>query len=403
MLNIPYGKQWIEDDDIAAVADCLRGDWITQGPRVEQFEQALCAKTGAQFAVAVSSGTAALHLAALASGIGPGAAAITTPITFVASANCVLYAGGSVRFADVDSATGLIRVDEIARVIDEHSRNGNPIRLIVPVDLAGQTADLPAIRKIANACGAKVVEDAAHALGATYSQDGQTFNAACCAHTDMAILSFHPVKHITTGEGGAALTNDPALAAQLRALRTHGIHRDPRRLTRPDEGPWYYEQDALGYHYRLTDLQCALGLSQLAKLGRFIERRREIAARYDAALAREPLARAMKPLRRAAGQQHAYHLYVIQIAGDNLDRIAARRKALFLFLRERGIFCQVHYIPITWQPYYQNTQGTRACDCPGANAYYAGALSLPMYPKLSDAEQQRVIDALIEWAECNQQ
>ncbi len=259
----------------------------------------------------------------------------------------------------------------------------------------------PAIRKIADACGAKLVEDAAHSLGATYTHEGRTFNAGSCAHTDMAILSFHPVKHITTGEGGAVLTNDPVLAQRLRDLRSHGIHRDPARLQRPGEGPWYYEQDALGYHYRITDLQCALGVSQLAKLDRFLALRREIAARYDAAFARAPFADMLEPLGKIEGQRHAYHLYVVRLREPGLERRAALRKELFLFLRARGIFCQVHYIPVTWQPYYQKVRHTLESDCPGANAYYSGALSLPMFPKLSPGEQERVLAALAEWIEAS--
>lgn len=398
MSNIPYGKQWIDEDDISAVVECLRGDWITQGPAIEQYEQALCEKTGAKYAVAVSSGTAALHLAAIASGVMPGTSAITSPITFVASANCALYAGGTVRFADVDSDTGLMRVDEIEGILTEQARRGKPVKLIVPVDFAGQMCDLPAIKKLAEAQGAKVVEDAAHSFGATYNCGGQVFKSASCAHSDMAILSFHPVKHITTGEGGAVTTNDSKLAQTLRELRTHGIHRDPARLTRPAEGPWYYEQGALGFHYRITDMQCALGLSQLRKLDAFLSRRREIAARYDEAFSREPLSRVLKPLRKVEGLAHAYHLYVVQVSEPDLAQRSERRKELFRHLRDRGIFCQVHYIPLTWQPYYQNNLGTSELDCPGANEYYAGALSLPMYPKLSEAEQVTVIEAIAQWA-----
>jgi perosamine synthetase len=331
---LSYGRQWVDEDDIAAVVDCLRGDWLTQGPRVEQFEAALAAATGARHAVAVSSGTAALHLAALAAGIAPGDTGVTSAITFVASANCIAYCGGQPHFADVNPDTALVDLGSLKDRVAELTRSGRPPKLIVPVDFAGQPADLPAIRDIADGCGAKVVEDAAHALGASYMHGGTTFRAGCCAHSDMAILSFHPVKHVTTGEGGAVLTNDPGLAKRLRNLRTHGIHRDPARLTRPDEGPWYYEQDELGYNYRITDLQCALGISQMKKLGRFVERRNAIARIYDAALAQSPLAGWLAPLgRRPQTGVHAYHLYVVRLVrrpGETLDALALRRKAFYL-------------------------------------------------------------------------
>jgi dTDP-4-amino-4,6-dideoxygalactose transaminase len=285
----------------------------------------------------------------------------------------------------------------LEQCVEKLTRAGRPPKLIVPVDFAGQPADLPAVRAIAAGCGAKVVEDAAHSLGASYLHDGVNYRAASCSHADLAILSFHPVKHITTGEGGAVLTNDAAMAARVRDLRTHGIHRDPARLTRSEEGPWYYEQAELGYHYRLTDLQCALGLSQLAKLQRFVARRNAIARIYDAAFAQKPLVEFIKPLEmRNMTDTHAYHLYVIrfkQRANETGEQLAIRRKALYLALREHKIFTQVHYIPVPWQPYYQNKIMQRA-DCPGARAYYGGCLSLPMYPLMCDKDATRVIDAL---------
>jgi dTDP-4-amino-4,6-dideoxygalactose transaminase len=231
--------------------------------------------------------------------------------------------------------------------------------------------------------------------------EGKAYLAGCCAHTDAAIFSFHPVKHITTGEGGAVTTNDEALYHKLRELRTHGIHKDSRRLQRSDEGPWYYEQDELGYNYRITDLQCALGLSQISKLGRFLERRRAIARLYDEALAQPPLERWLRPLRNVKGASHAYHLYVAQVQAPDLARAAALRRDLYLFLRESKILTQVHYIPVHWQPYYRRHDGSRLIDCPGANAYYAGCLSLPLYPLMSEADVQRVIRELAEWTTRN--
>jgi dTDP-4-amino-4,6-dideoxygalactose transaminase len=257
------------------------------------------------------------------------------------------------------------------------------------------------VQAIAARCGAKVVEDAAHSLGGSYMRNGINFRAASCGHADLAILSFHPVKHITTGEGGAVLTNDAAMAARVRDLRTHGSHRDPARLTRPEEGPWYYEQAELGYHYRLTDLQCALGLSQLAKLERFVARRNAIARLYDAAFAEKPLSAFVEPLRtRAATGTHAYHLYVIRLRqrpGESVEQISVRRKALYLTLREQKIFTQVHYIPVPSQPYYAQTDSLSAF--PGAGLYYGSCLSLPMYPRMTDADIRRILDALCKcWA-----
>jgi dTDP-4-amino-4,6-dideoxygalactose transaminase len=268
---------------------------------------------------------------------------------------------------------------------------------MVPVDFAGQPADLPAVRAIAAQCGAKVVEDAAHSLGAGYLHEGIAYRAASCAHADLAILSFHPVKLITTGEGGAVLTNDAAMAARVRDLRSHGIHRDRARLTRPDEGPWYYEQAELGYHYRLTDLQCALGLSQLAKLERFLARRNAIARIYDAAFGEQPLSDFVEPLHtRAATATHAYHLYVIRLkqrSGESVEQIDVRRKALYLALREQRIFTQVHYIPVPIQPYYHGHTDSLSYF-PGAGLYYGSCLSLPMYPRMTDVDVLRVVEAL---------
>jgi dTDP-4-amino-4,6-dideoxygalactose transaminase len=359
----------------------------------------LCAATGAQYAVAVANGTAALHLAVLALGVRPGDIGLTSPITFVASANCIVYAGGNVRFVDVDPESALIRVDELERDVKRLCAAGRAPRLIVPVNITGHVADLPAVQRIAATCGAKVLEDAAHSLGATYTHAGRKYRSASCTHSDAAILSFHPVKHITTGEGGAVLTNDPSIARTVRNLRNHGIHRDSARLKRQDQGPWYYEQETLGFNYRVTDLQCALGLSQLKKLDRFVKRRRELAARYDSALSGAPLAEKFKSLATPTDQSASYHLYVVRVrqkSGESLVSVAARRKSLFMLLRESHIHAQVHYIPVPWQPYYQARLGTKQGDFPGAEEYYASCLSLPMYPKLTNAEQDRVIAALAE-------
>jgi UDP-4-amino-4,6-dideoxy-N-acetyl-beta-L-altrosamine transaminase len=388
-----YGRQTIEEDDIEAVVRVLRSDFLTQGPEVKRFEEALCTATGARYAVAVANGTAALHLACLAAGMRAGDVGITSSITFVASANCMRYAGGATRFADVDANTGLISPESIEHRIGELAREGRKPKVIVPVDLTGAVADLDAVRTSASRAGALVIEDAAHSLGASYEVEDKRFQAASCAHADMAILSFHPVKHVTTGEGGAITTNDEGIWNELCDLRTHGITKDPSKLTKND-GPWYYEQRALGFNYRITDMQCALGASQMKKLGRFIVRRREIAARYERALA--PLSAKVRPLRVPSRCASAFHLYVIRMvstAGEDLAAVAARRKALYLGLAERRIFTQVHYIPVHRQPDFV-TNGMGGTELPGADAYYASCLSLPMFPAMTDDDVDRVVDAI---------
>jgi perosamine synthetase len=394
---IPYGRQWIDDDDIAAVVECLRGDWLTQGPAVERFETSLREATGAKYAVAVASGTAALHLAALAAGVGPGDVGLTSAITFTASANCIAYCGGDPHFVGVDAKTGLMDVSLLEERVRELMKKGTPPKVIVPVDFAGQPADLPAVRRIADSVGALVIEDAAHSLGGSYTHQGKTILAGSCEHSDFAILSFHPVKHVTTAEGGAVLTNNPEMATKLRDLRSHGIHRDPKRLTRPDEGPWYYEQASLGYHYRLSDMQCALGISQMKRLEAFVVRRNEIAARYDDVFARAPFVGKIVPLQKTPHlHRNAYHLYVIRLVrrpGETLDGVAARRKTLFTNLRERGIIPQVHYIPVPMQPYYHDKL-VELDD--GSREYYASCLSIPMYPRMTDEDTNRVIATLGE-------
>ena len=387
MKPLPYGKQLVDADDIDAVTTQLRDDWLTQGPTVAKFEAALAEITGAKHVVAVSSGTAALHLACLAAGVKPGDTGITSTITFVASANGIRYCGGTPRMVDVEPETALLSLASLERAVRETAP-----RVIVPVDFAGSVPDLPAIAKIAASCGALVIEDAAHSLGAEYAAGGTTYRAASCAHTAMGILSFHPVKHLTTGEGGAITTNDDALAAKLRDLRTHGITRDPARLTRND-GPWYQEQQSLGFNYRITELQCALGISQTKKFPRFLARRREIAARYDAGFAGLT---SITPLRVPDGVTSAYHLYVIRFVGGSLDEIAARRKAAYLRLRDGGIFPQVHYVPVHAHPDFAPFVAGQTFA--GADAYYASCLSLPMYPALTDDDVDRVIAAVRELA-----
>jgi perosamine synthetase len=398
---IPYGRQWIEADDVSEVVRCLEGPFLTQGPRVAEFEAALAALTGARFAIAVSSGTAALHIAALAAGVGRGDVAITSPISFVATANAMAYCGARVAFCDVDPRTGLLDVGALAAQAEALSAAGLRPKLIAPVDFAGQPVDRAGIQAIGAHFGARILEDCAHSLGARYRVGGEMFRVGGCAHADLSIFSFHPVKHITTGEGGAVLTNDARLADALRELRSHGIARNPARFARaagdPLRGPWYYEQQTLGMNYRITDFQCALGTSQLAKLPRFLERRRVLANRYDVALAEPPLCRALEPLAQGRRDEHAYHLYVVQVRSLPLETVASvARKRLRLYegLVARGVQPQVHYIPIPWHPYWQGPARVGSGPWPGAEAFYAASLSLPLFPAMTDSDMGRTLAAL---------
>jgi perosamine synthetase len=403
---LPYGRQLIDDDDVEAVVACLRDELLTQGPRVQAFEEALCRATGSPHAAAVSSGTAALHLATLALGVGPGDVGVTSPITFVASANALRYAGAQVAFADVDAHTGLVTPQTLERALGELEGQGARASLVVPVDLAGQPVDLPALASLAKARGAKVLHDAAHSLGATFELEGETHRVGEGAFADATTLSFHPVKHITTGEGGAVLSARAETHARVVDLRTHGIHKRAAEMTRGEDdpfvGPWYYEQASLGFNYRLPDLACALGLSQLKKLGAFVARRRALAARYNKRLGQEPLASHLAPLRQEPGRQSSYHLYGVRLRprpGEGNVEMAARRKALYGFLRERGVSSQVHYIPVHWQPDYQGRAWLPEGGLPGAEAYYAGCLSLPLFPAMQDSDVERVVDALSAFVE----
>lgn len=378
---LPYSRQCLSEEDINAVAEVLRGHWITQGPMVSDFEEALAEYCGAKYAVAVSNGTAALHLACLVAGVGPADSGITSPITFVASANCIAYCGGTPDFADIDPVTVTLDPSRL-RAVCERRRP----KVIVPVDFAGQPADLPAIYEIAQHYDAIVIEDAAHSLGATYKCDEKECNAGSCIHTDMAILSFHPVKHITTGEGGAILTNNPDFYQLLLEFRTHGITKDIGRLTRND-GAWYYEQHQLGFNYRITDFQCALGISQLKKLPAFVHRRRELAELYRELMT--DLADRVELLTEISARRSSYHLLVAKFKGGEVVR-----RSVFDFLRRNGIYAQVHYIPVHLQPWYQKHFGFRPGDFPQAEAYYSGCISLPLFPAMSDSDVERVVCAI---------
>jgi UDP-4-amino-4,6-dideoxy-N-acetyl-beta-L-altrosamine transaminase len=369
---IPYGRQCVDEEDIAAVVEVLRSDYLTTGPAVGRFEAALRRATGAGHAVALNSGTSALHAMYFAAGIGPGDEIVTSPLTFVATANAALYVGATVRFVDVEPDTGNLDPDLVDAAINERTK------AIVPIDYAGHPADYDRLRAITDRHGLKLLADAAHSLGATYK--GRPVGALA----DASELSFHPVKPITTAEGGAVVTDDPALAQRVARFRTHGITKDPTELDHPGEGPWWYEQHDLGFNYRLTDVQAALGASQLRKLERFISRRRAIASAYDAALADLD---ALRLPGRRADVEPGWHLYVIR------TRDPQRRRPLFEHLRAQGLGVQVHYLPVHWHPYYAGL-GYRRGQCPVVESFYASAISLPMFPGMDDDDVSHVVDSV---------
>ena len=386
---IPYGFHHIDDDDINAVVGVLRHGALTQGPAVEAFEQAAADVVGAKYAVAVASGTAGLHLAALAAGVGPGTSLITTPITFVASANAALYAGGTPEFADIEPATVNMSPAALTAALVRHPST----RAVVPVHFGGLPCDMPAISEAATRAGAVVIEDAAHALGATYP-DGR--RVGCCAHSLMTVFSFHPVKMIAAGEGGLITTNDPKVYRHLLRLRSHGINKLDDALKRPElaitgatNNPWYYEMQELGYHYRITDIQCALAMSQLKKLDLFLARRRELAHTYDREFAGMRNLQPAQPDRR---DHSGLHLYVVRI---NFAAAGISRADLMVALRSRGIGSQVHYIPVPSQPLYVQ-RGHQLSSYPQASLYYDECLTIPLFYDLSDAQQAQVISALQE-------
>ncbi len=391
--TLPYGRHLIEDDDISAVTDVLKGDWLTTGPTVAAFEAALARQLEAEFVISCNSGTAALHMACAALDIGPGDKAIVPAVTFLATANAVRYMGADVVFADCDPTSGLMRPDDFEGALD---RAGDPVKAVLPVHMAGQCADPEAIARIAGERGIRVVEDACHALGTRYrTGDGGMIAVGSCGHSDMAVFSFHPVKTIAMGEGGAVATNDAELAARLTAFRNHGMTRDADRFRYPELGlakngepnPWYYEMPALGFNYRAPDINCALGLSQLGKLERFIARRRQLAQRYDTLL--QPLGNMIRPIHRVENSVPAWHLYPVLI---DFEQLPIDRAALMLHLAERGVGTQVHYLPVHLQPYYRNRYGDKILA--GAESYYAQTLSLPLFPAMADDDVDRVVEEL---------
>ena len=381
--NIPYGRQSICEADIAAVVDVLRSDFLTQGPAVPAFENALAKACNAKYGIASSSATSALHLACKALGVGPGHIVWTSPITFVASSNAALYCGAKVDFVDIDERTYNMCPEHLARKLEEAANAGALPKVVIPVHLAGQSCDMQAIHSAASKYGVRVIEDASHAVGGIYRSQ-PVGNLRISATSPFS--AFNPVKIVTTGEGGLAMTNDPDLADLMRLDRSHGITRNPHKLTSQDQGGWYYEQQSLGFNYRMTDISAALGLSQLARLGEFIERRREIASIYDTALSDLPI----KTPWQNPDAQSAWHLYIIRVSEGLLAR---DRRNIFEELREAGIGVNLHYIPVYLQPYYRDL-GFEPGHCPNAEAYYSEAISLPIFPTMTNEEQEFVIETV---------
>lgn len=379
---IPYGRQDIDDADIRAVEEVLRSDWLTQGPAVERFERVVAEYCGAPYALAVSNATAALHLACRAIGLGPGDRLWTSPNTFVASANCARFCGADVDFVDIDSTSGNMSVAALERKLAGAQRAGTLPKVVVPVHFAGEPCDMKPIRALAERYGFFVIEDASHAIGGRH--EGEPIGA--CVHADIVVFSFHPVKIITSGEGGMALTRDQKLYERLVLLRSHGVTRDVGRMENAEQGVWYYEQVDLGYNYRMTDIQAALGASQMRRLDTFVARRHLLAQRYDAELAGLPL---VLPTRNPLNHS-ALHLYVIRL---RLQDIRRTRREVFDFMRSSGIGVNVHYIPVHLQPYYRKL-GFNVGDFPNAEEHYRRALTLPLYAGLSAEAQNKVVASL---------
>lgn len=379
---IPYGRQDISQDDIDAVIRVLGSDFLTQGPEVPAFEAQVAAFCGVKHAVAANSATSALHIACLALGVGPGDVVWTSPITFVASANCALYCGASVDFVDIDSSTYNLSLDKLRAKLESSAIAGKLPKVLVAVHLSGQSCEMEEIKKLSNIYGFRVIEDASHAVGAKYK--GRPVGS--CEYSDITIFSFHPVKIITTAEGGMSLTNDPALARRMELLRSHGITRDSSEMANSPHGSWYYEQIDLGFNYRMTEIHAALGISQLKRIADFVERRRQIAETYDAELSGLPI---VLPFQHP-DTWSSYHLYVIRLLdmGKGIEH-----RSVFEALRAAGIGANLHYIPVFLQPYYQEL-GFKADEFPNSMAYYSSAITLPIYPGLTRQDQRYVVEEL---------
>ncbi len=379
---IPYGRQDIDQCDIEFVIETLNSDWLTQGPRISQFESAIANYCVVKHAIAVSNGTAALHLICMALGIGAGDLVWTTPNTFVASANCARFCGADIDFVDIDPKTYNLSVDALERKLKFAAETGKLPKLVIPVHFAGQSCDMEAIYSLSKKYDFHIVEDACHAIGGNY----KNYKIGSCQFSDATVFSFHPVKLITTGEGGMVVTNNDELNLKLRTLLTHGITREPTLMNEEPHGPWYYQQITLGYNYRITDIQSALGISQLRKLNGYVNRRHELAKNYDSKLQELPL---IIPY-QANYNYSAYHLYVIRL---KLNAINKTRLSVFNELREAGIGVNVHYIPVHLQPYYRQL-GFKKGDFPEAEKYYEEAITLPLFPTLTEKQQDYIINQL---------
>ena len=379
---IPYGKQDIAEEDIKSVVNVLRSDFLTQGPTVPDFEQKLCDHTGAQHAVAVNSATSALHIACLSLGLGSGDILWTSPITFVASANCALYCGASVDFVDVELDTALMSIDKLEEKLAQAEQDGTLPKIVIPVHFAGQSCDMEKIYHLGQIYKFHIIEDAAHAIGAKY----QNKSVGNCRYSDIAVFSFHPVKIITSGEGGIAMTNDRHLAEKMKLLRSHGITRDENLMTEESDGAWYYQQTDLGFNYRKTEMQAALGVSQMKRLDKFIAKRHTLQERYDQLLSELPVSIPYQ----TNNSYSALHLYPIQI---DVDRAKKDRRQIFNELRDKGIGVNVHYIPVHTQPYYLK-MGFKHGDFPNSETYYSRVISLPMFPQLCFEDQDKVVSTL---------
>lgn len=378
---IPYGRQDITQADIDAVIKVLQSDFLTQGPMVPRFEKLVAQYCGTTHAIAVNSATSALHIACLALGLGAGDVLWTSPVTFVASANCALYCGADVDFVDIDPLTYNISIDALTLKLEKAAAEGRLPKIVIPVHLCGQPCDMQAIQALSEQYGFSVIEDASHAIGGRYREQP----IGNCQYSDITIFSFHPVKIITTAEGGMAMTNNTRLAERMDLLRSHGITRNPAQMTKAADGPWYYQQIDLGFNYRMTELQAALGVSQIERLDHYVSRRHTLANRYNLLLDTLPV---VTPF-QSPDAYSALHLYVILLREDKADK----HRTAFEFLRANGVGVNLHYIPVHTQPYYENI-GFRQGDFPRSEDYYARAISLPMYPGMTEADQDNIVNIL---------
>ena len=377
-----YGKQSIDQNDIDAVVEVLKSDFLTQGPAIEKFEKCVAEYCGAKYAVAVTSATAALHISCLATGLGKGDILWTSPITFTASANCGRYCGADVDFVDIDPSTYNMSIVELEKKLQ--AAEIKP-RVVVPVHLAGQSCEMDKIYKLSQKYGFKVIEDASHAIGADYKET----KVGCCKYSDMTVFSFHPVKIVTTGEGGMVLTNDKDLYEKLVLYRSHGITRDPKLMTGTADGPWYYQQIDLGFNYRMTDMQAALGYSQMQKVNEFVSKRRYLAKRYNELLKN---INGIQLPDQNEDTKSSWHLYVVRV---DFSKISKTKNQIFAEMKEKGICLNLHYIPVHTQPYYENL-GFKGGDFPNSEKYYEEAFTLPLYYSLTDEQQDHIVKSLVE-------